>query len=75
VYLGALYAFFNKTFITYQKKLLSLYLTFGQSTLWKRFDMSLNFSSTSHPQSNGQTELVNQNLGNLILYIFGEKLK
>ncbi|GKA20163.1 RNA-directed DNA polymerase [Tanacetum coccineum] len=44
-------------------------------TLWRRLATSLKFSSTTHPQPDGQTEVVNQTLGNMIRCLCEEKPK
>ena len=35
-------------------------------TLWKKMGIELTFSSAYHPQTDGQTEVVNRSLGNIL---------
>ncbi|GJS84251.1 putative reverse transcriptase domain-containing protein [Tanacetum coccineum] len=41
-------------------------------TLWKRLGSRLHFNSAHHPQSDGQTEVTNQSLGNLLRSLIGK---
>nr|GEW02486.1 transposon Ty3-I Gag-Pol polyprotein [Tanacetum cinerariifolium] len=43
--------------------------------LWKRLGAKLNFSSSHHPQTDGQTEVTNRNLGSLLRCLVGDKPK
>ena len=41
-------------------------------TLWRKLGTKLQFSSSHHPQSDGQTEAVNRSLGNLLRSLVGK---
>ena len=41
-------------------------------TLWKKMNTQLSYSSAYHPQTDGQTEVVNKSLGNLLRNLVGE---
>jgi len=43
-------------------------------TLWKKMETALKFSTTYHPQADGQTELVNRSLGDLLQYLVGKRM-
>ncbi|GJX12271.1 RNA-directed DNA polymerase [Tanacetum coccineum] len=42
------------------------FMSHFRRTLWTRLGSKLQFSSSHHPQTDGQTEVVNQSLGNLL---------
>ncbi|GKV26633.1 hypothetical protein SLEP1_g35898 [Rubroshorea leprosula] len=44
-------------------------------TLWRKMGTQLQFSSASHPQTNGQTKAINKILGNLLRSFVGKNLQ
>ncbi|GJW82986.1 putative reverse transcriptase domain-containing protein [Tanacetum coccineum] len=44
-------------------------------SLWKMMNTQLNFSSAYHPQTDGQTEVVNRSIGNLLRCLVGDHVK
>ena len=51
----------------------SKFVGYFWKTLWKKMGIELKFSSTFHPQTDGQTEVLNRSLGNLLRCLVGNK--
>ena len=53
----------------------SKYLSHFWRTLWRKLGTLLTYSTSHHSQTNGQTEVTNRSLGNLLRSYVGENLK
>ena len=42
------------------------FMSYFWKTLWAKLGIELKFSSSFHPQTNGQTEVVNRSLSNIL---------
>ena len=45
------------------------------TTLWKNLGTNINFSSTYHPQNDGQIEVLNRSIGNILRSLVSEHPK
>lgn len=44
-------------------------MSYPWKTLWTKLSTQLQFLSSFHPQTNGQTEVIYHNLGNLLRHL------